>query len=210
MAERVVLTIGTRKGVFVADAAKPRRSFALRGPFGPGVPVYSTLIDTRGTPLLYASSCNPFFGMKVLRSKDLGKSFQEAKSAPAFPKDDGRALINIWSLEPGAGKKELWCGVEPASLFRSIGGPEYLAAILAQIVAAGRDAEVDAIPIANDRVHAHPAGTRLPLARVFMVADALNHFGTTTHRPALHAESRRMGGLDWARRTATGHRHTAQ
>ena len=50
MADRVILTIGTKKGVFVADAAKPRRSFALRGPFGPGVPVYSTLIDARGTP----------------------------------------------------------------------------------------------------------------------------------------------------------------
>ena len=122
MADRVVLTIGTKKGVFVAEAAKPRRSFALRGPFGPGVPVYSTLIDTRGTPRLYASSCNPFFGMKVLRSTDMGKSFKETKSAPAFPKDDGRALANIWSLEAGDGKKELWCGVEPASLFRSRDG----------------------------------------------------------------------------------------
>ena len=102
MADRVMLMIGTKKGVFVAEAAKTRRSFALRGPFGPGVPVYSTLIDTRGTPRLYASSCNPFFGMKVLRSTDLGKSFKETKSAPAFPKDDGRALVNIWSLEPGS------------------------------------------------------------------------------------------------------------
>ena len=122
MADRVILTIGTKKGVFVAEAAKPRRSFTLRGPFGPGVPVYSTLIDTRGTPRIYASSCNPFFGMKILRSTDMGKSFKETKSAPAFPKDDGRALANIWSLEPGDGKKELWCGVEPASLFRSRDG----------------------------------------------------------------------------------------
>ena len=45
--------------------------------------------------------------------------FRETKSAPAFPQDDGRALANIWSLEAGDGKKELWCGVEPASLFRS-------------------------------------------------------------------------------------------
>ena len=122
MADRVILTIGTKKGLFVAEAAKARRSFALRGPFGPGVPVYSTLIDTRGTPRLYASSCNPFFGMKVLRSTDLGKSFKETKSAPAFPKDDGRALANIWSLEAGDGKKDLWCGVEPAALFRSRDG----------------------------------------------------------------------------------------
>jgi photosystem II stability/assembly factor-like uncharacterized protein len=119
MAERVVLAIGTKKGLFVAEAAKTRRRFELRGPFGPGISVYSALIDTRGTPNIYFSSCNPYFGMKVLRSTNLGKSFKETQSAPAFPKDDGRALANIWSLEPGASKKEIWCGVEPASLFRS-------------------------------------------------------------------------------------------
>src|SRR5436190_2255918 len=122
MADRVMLTIGTKKGVFVADASKTRRSFSLRGPFGSGVPVYSTFIDTRSSPRVYASSCNPFFGMKVLVSNDMGKSFKETKSAPAFPKEDGRALVNIWSLEAGGGKKELWCGVEPASLFRSRDG----------------------------------------------------------------------------------------
>lgn len=119
MPDRIILTIGTRKGVFVAEAAKGRKNFSLRGPFGPGVPVYSSLTDTRGTPTIYASSCNPFFGMKVLRSTDLGKSFKETKSAPAFSKDDGRALKNIWAIEPGAAKNELLCGVEPASLFRS-------------------------------------------------------------------------------------------
>jgi len=119
MPDRVVIAIGTKKGLFVAEGAKARRSFELRGPFGPGVAVYSALIDHRGAPKIYGSSCNPFFGMKVLRSTDLGKSFKETKSAPEFPKDDGRALANIWSLETGDGKKELWCGVEPASLFRS-------------------------------------------------------------------------------------------
>jgi hypothetical protein len=122
MPERVILSIGTKKGLFVGETPKTRRSFALRGPFGPGVAVYTTLIDTRGKTRLYGSSCNAFFGMKVLVSTDLGKSFKETKSAPAFPKEDGRALINIWSLEPGDDKKDLWCGVEPASLFRSSDG----------------------------------------------------------------------------------------
>lgn len=122
MAERILLTIGTKKGLFVAESSKARRRFELRGPFGPGVTVYSSLIDTRGTPRLFASSCNPFFGMKILRSTDLGKSFKETKSAPAFPKDDGRALANIWSIQAGKGKRELWCGVEPASLFKSRDG----------------------------------------------------------------------------------------
>ncbi len=119
MADRVIVTIGTRKGVFVAEGARPRRRFELRGPFGPGIPVYATLIDTRGAPRIYASSCSPFFGMKLLRSNNLGKSFTETKSAPAFPKDDGRALANIWSLEAGKNRREILCGVEPASLFRS-------------------------------------------------------------------------------------------
>jgi hypothetical protein len=122
MATRVLLCIGTKKGLFVAEAPKARRRFALRGPFGEGVSVYSALIDTRGTPQLYASSCNAYWGMKVLRSTDLGKKFKETKSAPAFPQDDGRALANIWSLEPGNNKKELFCGVEPAALFRSRDG----------------------------------------------------------------------------------------
>ncbi|MCI0342433.1 MAG: hypothetical protein L0216_15055 [Planctomycetales bacterium] len=122
MPDRVILAIGTKKGIFVAESSKARGSFALRGPSGPGIPVYAALIDTRGKPRIYASSCNPFFGMKVLRSTDLGKKFQETKSAPAFPKDDGRALANIWALEPGAGRDDLWAGVEPASLFRSPDG----------------------------------------------------------------------------------------
>jgi photosystem II stability/assembly factor-like uncharacterized protein len=120
--ERVLLTIGTKKGLFVAEASKARGQFALRGPFGAGVAVNATLVDTRGTPRLLASSCSPFFGMRVLRSTDLGKTFKETKSPPAFPKDDGRALANIWSLEAGAGKKDVWCGVEPAALFKSDDG----------------------------------------------------------------------------------------
>src|SRR5947209_7111945 len=122
MPQRVVVCIGTKKGLFVAEAAKSRNKFNLRGPFGTGVAVYAALIDTRNSPRIYASSCNAFFGMKVLASNDLGNSFKETKSAPAFPKEDGRALANIWSLEPGKDKKDLWCGVEPASLFRSTDG----------------------------------------------------------------------------------------
>lgn len=122
MSDRVFVCLGTKKGVFVAESAKNRRSFALRGPFGQGVAVYTTMIDTRSSPRFFSSSCNAFFGMKVLVSKDLGKTFQETKSAPAFPDGDGRALANIWSLEPGDGTQELWCGVEPAALFHSVDG----------------------------------------------------------------------------------------
>ena len=122
MPERILLSIGTKKGLFIAESKPDRSKFELRGPFGTGVAVYSTLLDTRTKRRLYASSCNAFFGMKVLVSDDLGHTFTETKSAPAFPKDDGRALANIWSLEAGDGNGDLWAGVEPASLFRSRDG----------------------------------------------------------------------------------------
>ena len=123
MPKRVIVCVGTKKGLFVVEGPISRRGFSLRGPFSPGVAVYSALIDTRGrTPTLYASSCNAFFGMKVLRSTDLGHTFTETAAAPMFPKDDGRALANIWSLEAGDDERDLWCGVEPAALFRSADG----------------------------------------------------------------------------------------
>src|SRR5258707_546592 len=129
MPQRVILAIGTKKGLFIAEGAKTRRSFSLRGPFGQGVAVYTALIDTRNAPRVYASSCNPFFGMKVLLSTDLGKNFKETKSAPAFPKEDGRALANIWSLEAGGDSKDLFCGVQPAPPFRRAGGGQSLGVV---------------------------------------------------------------------------------
>ena len=85
MSDRVVLCVGTKKGLFVAESSRTRRRFALRGPFGAGVAVNAALIDDRGSPRIYASSCHAFFGMKVLRSTDLGNSFQETRSAPSSP-----------------------------------------------------------------------------------------------------------------------------
>jgi len=56
-----------------------------------------------------------------------------------------------------------------------VGRLEGLAAVLAQVVAAGRDAEVHPIAVANDGVQAEPAVARLPFSGVRVVADALDH-----------------------------------
>ena len=56
-----------------------------------------------------------------------------------------------------------------------VGGLEGLAAVLAQVVTAGRDAQVHAVPVAHDRVETEPARARLPLARVLVIADAGHH-----------------------------------
>ena len=56
-----------------------------------------------------------------------------------------------------------------------VGRLERVAAVLAQIVAAGRNTEMHAIAVANDGVHAESAVARLPFARVLVVADAGHH-----------------------------------
>src|SRR5947208_2024194 len=59
-----------------------------------------------------------------------------------------------------------------ASADAGVGRLEGLAAVLAQVVAARGDAEVDPIAVAQDGVQAEPAVSGLPLARVLVVADA--------------------------------------
>ena len=122
MSERVVLTIGTKKGVFVAEASKPRRKFALRGPFGAGVPVYCHAGRHPGHADDLCVELQPVLrheGPEVEEPReDLhGDQVRAGVSQGRWPR-----LANIWSLEPGTAKNELWCGVEPASLFRSRDG----------------------------------------------------------------------------------------
>src|SRR5262245_41288596 len=50
-------------------------------------------------------------------------------------------------------------------------GFERFPAVFAQVVSAGRDAEVYAIAVANDRVHAEAAAARLPFPCVLVIAD---------------------------------------
>src|SRR5207248_11149645 len=56
-----------------------------------------------------------------------------------------------------------------------VGGHERAPAVLAEIVAAGGDAEMEALSVEQDGVQAEAARPRLPLARVLVVADTGDH-----------------------------------
>lgn len=123
MADRMVVAVGTKKGMFVLEGPATAASLALHGPFFPGMPVNAALIDRRSTtPKVMGVPSSPWFGTTVQVSEDLGKTFQPTKSAPAFAADDGRTLKNVWSLAPGGHTADLLCGLEPAALFRSDDG----------------------------------------------------------------------------------------
>src|SRR5262249_1540478 len=84
-------------------------------------------------------------------------------------------------------------GVE-ARAHALVGGPEGVSAVLAQVVAARRDAEVHAAAVPHDRVPAPPACSRRPLPRMLVVADARHHLPGVAAVPA----PEEGGGLDTA------------
>ncbi len=123
MADSVVLTIGTRKGLFLLQSDRQRSDWQLHGPFFNGYEINHATIDTRdGT--LYATANNPWFGTQVAASSDLGATWAEGRTMPKFAEGSGRSVERLWRLEPGrAGQAGLlYCGVDPGCLFRSEDG----------------------------------------------------------------------------------------
>ena len=115
MSDRVL--VATRKGLFTLT--RTNGAWRMGDPAFPGVPVTQALFDRRDNTL-YAALKHGHFGTKVHRSADGGKTWTEA-GTPAFPESavDGKALFQLWSLEPGAAPGELWAGAIPAGLFHS-------------------------------------------------------------------------------------------
>lgn len=125
MAGRLLVAVGTRKGLFTLEGASAAKKMEVRGPFFPGMGVSAVVIDRRSkAPKVVAAPSSPWFGTTIQVSKDLGKKFKATKSAPAFDAEDGRKLGNIWSLATGMGRSDYYCGLEPAALFHSEDGGE--------------------------------------------------------------------------------------
>jgi hypothetical protein len=123
MSARVVVAVGTKKGLFVLEGSTAARRLEVRGPFFAGTGVNAVLIDRRRrAPRVVAAPSSPWFGTTIQVSTNLGKKFKPTKSAPAFAADDGRKLANVWSLAPGGDGSDYLCGIEPAALFRSDDG----------------------------------------------------------------------------------------
>jgi hypothetical protein len=115
------LFVGTRKGLFTLDSG-----WKLRAPHFLGDPVSAVLRDPRDSTWHAALNLG-HFGVKLRRSVDEGRTWKE-EAAPAYPPQPAEAkgapwkLLQIWTLEAGAARGELWAGTIPGGLFRSIDG----------------------------------------------------------------------------------------
>jgi photosystem II stability/assembly factor-like uncharacterized protein len=120
---RVVLTVGTKKGLFLFESDASRSAWRQSGPFLNGNDINHATIDPR-SGLIYATANDPWFGNRVTRSADSGATWQDASLNPKFAEGSERSVQKLWRIEPGRDSEPgvLYCGVDPACLFRSEDG----------------------------------------------------------------------------------------
>lgn len=118
MAKRVLLLLGTKKGVFILESDENRRSWSQRGPFCDTWPINHVIGDAL-TGTIYATGGNEWFGPAVWKTKDFGATWTHSSDGLAYA--EGQTPIKAgWSLAARNGR--LYAGVEPAGLFQSADG----------------------------------------------------------------------------------------
>ena len=123
MAEQVLVLVGTKKGAFVMESAPGRTEWNVRGPYLEGQNVMHMAYDAR-TKTMFAAVGDPWFGSRVHRSTDLGHTWDEPQTGPAFPAESGLKVEKIWNVTPGRPEEPdvIYAGIEPAALFKSTDG----------------------------------------------------------------------------------------
>lgn len=119
MKEKSLILVGTRKGAFVFTSSDGRRSWKASGPHFRGKEIYDVVYDRRNK-LLLASVNDNHWGPSIARSHDLGKSWKIV-NPPKFSKSSKDTVKRIWNITPAPESEPsiLYCGVEPAMLFKS-------------------------------------------------------------------------------------------
>ena len=122
-----LLLVGTIKGAFILRSNAQRKRWEIGGPYFHGQSVYALAYDGRaGRPRIWAAT-QTYWGTMLRSSDDFGKSWSNPQEAPVrFPADAGVSLKNIWQIVPGRPGEPnvLYCGVEPAALFKTEDGGE--------------------------------------------------------------------------------------
>ncbi len=126
----VVLVTATRKGAFLLNSDRARRSWKISGPMFLGHTVHHGMLDPRDRRTLLLAARTGHLGPTVFRSLDLGKTWKEAARPPAFAKapqgQKGRVVDHVFWLTPGhASEPRVWyAGTSPQGLFRTEDGGE--------------------------------------------------------------------------------------
>ena len=118
-----LLLVGTMKGAFVFRSDARRDTWDEAGPYFPGRSVYALKYDGRnGRQKLWAAVNSPFWGSFLSSSNDFGQTWTDPESYNIkFPEGSDVSLKQIWQIVADPHDPDtLYCGVEPAALFRSV------------------------------------------------------------------------------------------
>jgi len=118
-----LLLVGTMKGAFIFRSNADRKEWDVAGPYFPGRSVYAMNFDGRnGRQRLWAAVNSSYWGSFLSSSNDFGKTWSDPEAYNIkFPEDSEVSLKQIWQVVPGHPSEPdtLYCGVEPAALFKS-------------------------------------------------------------------------------------------
>src|SRR6267154_81083 len=117
-----LVLVGTVKGAFVFRSDATREKWEEAGPYFPGRSVYSMAYDGRhGRSRLWAAVNSSYWGSFLSSSNDFGKTWSDPETYNIkFPEDSDVALKQIWQIANDPHDADsLYCGVEPAALFKS-------------------------------------------------------------------------------------------
>src|SRR5258706_8233092 len=118
-----LLLVGTMKGAFMFRSDAAREKWEEAGPYFPGRSVYSMAFDSRnGRTRLWAAVNSSFWGSFLSSSDDFGKTWSNPEQYNIkFPEGSEVSLKQIWQIAEGHPDQPdtLYCGVEPAALFKS-------------------------------------------------------------------------------------------
>src|SRR5256885_6358353 len=106
----VLLSVGTKKGLFLLRSDADRKKWELEGPLLPGWPVYHAIVDPRDG-VLYAATNSFIYGGTVHRSPHLCRNWERAAGI-GLPQGSGLKPNATPHLEPGHGS-EPWAGGGP-------------------------------------------------------------------------------------------------
>jgi photosystem II stability/assembly factor-like uncharacterized protein len=118
MTAKVLVLVGTKKGVFIAESSGDRRSWKLRGPFCETWPMNHVVADP-ATGTIYGAGGNEWFGAAIWKSTDFGESWTHSSAGLAYPEGQ-EPVKSAWSLAVHNGR--LYAGVQPAGIFQSDDG----------------------------------------------------------------------------------------
>lgn len=124
----LALLIATRKGAFMLRGGKNRGKWKLSDAIFLGHMIHHIVQDPRDPKSILMAARTGHLGPTVFRSTDLGVTWVEAQTPPAFPKapegEKGRVVDHVFWLTPGhPSEPGVWyAGSSPQGLFRSEDG----------------------------------------------------------------------------------------